>query len=119
MMTLAQRSHSATLARSTWQARSVSLYHTQMVTYCHLLLQTKYKLHTMLAPFKPNFLLLSFLHRYVSDQAAVIHVYPGEGVAGFTATIQLERVPAVLADWRTVEGRHGGVMWNLQWKYTR
>lgn len=57
MMTPAQRSHSATLARSTWQARYASLYHIQTVSYYLLLHQTKViskSNHVMLACFKPK-----------------------------------------------------------------
>lgn len=44
------------------------------------------------------------LHRDFSDPGAVIHVCPGKNNAGFTATVQLERVPAVPTTWGSVEG---------------
>lgn len=51
-----------------------------------------------------NTFFFAFLHRDVSDPGAVIHVCPDKDSARFTATVQLERVPAVFADWGNVEG---------------
>lgn len=54
-----------------------------------------------------------FLHRDISDPGAIIHVCTVKDSAGFTATVQLERISTVLAAWGTVEGKYSGVMWYL------